>query len=221
MKEFNCALLVVVILLMSCSSKTDHLNLRNLKASKKIDSFMLYVATNEMFNGSALVMIDGQPIYSSTIGYADGDRKSNLTDRSLFSIGSVSKEFHAVSIMQLIEEGAISLDGKLSDFGLDLPAWSGEITIKHLLNNVSGLPQLNFKTVKSEEDLMDDLRTLDTLQSLSGTEYLYNHNIPILLKRIIELKSGVSFKRYVIDNILSKCDMTLSLIHISEPTRPY
>ena len=107
-----------------------------------------------------------------------------------------------MSLMKQIDNGVISSDSKLSHIISNLPSWADSISMLHLVNNASGLPQLSFKTVKNEEDLFTNLRNTQKLDAQPGSVYLYNHNIPILIKRIIEVTSGQTMKGFIQNNFL-------------------
>src|ERR1700761_1244694 len=69
-----------------------------------------------VFNGNILVVDHGQVIYKAAIGYADASGKVPLTTQYRFHIGSIAKEFNAVGIMMLKDEGKLTLDDKLSKY---------------------------------------------------------------------------------------------------------
>ncbi|HEY0245101.1 MAG TPA: serine hydrolase, partial [Mucilaginibacter sp.] len=104
------------------------------------------------------------------------------------------------------------IDDKISKYLPELPAWAGKISIKNLLQYTSGLPDLNWATVKSDADNMADLMKLQKLDFEPGTHYAYNNNNVFLQRRIIEKVSGLSFIDFVRQKILKPCGMLNSII---------
>ncbi len=207
-----------ILFFTSCSYQKINDEIPKSQKSEEIDSFLQSYFNENVFNGNVIVRIGENELYKRSFGYTDGSRSQNLSDSSVFSIGSISKEFQVVSIMKLVDDGVLSYDTKLSDIMSELPNWSDSILLSHLLNNVSGLPQLNFKAVKSKDDLHRDLINTKELINVPGAEYLYNHNIPILLIEIIERKSGITFQEYVRENILTNLEMNETVF---DPTSEY
>jgi CubicO group peptidase (beta-lactamase class C family) len=177
-----------------------------------IDSLMTKVHKYGIFNGNVLVAKNGRVIYESSFGYADGGKKNHLDAGYIFSIGSISKEFNAVAIMMLKEQGKLSLDDKVSKFFNFLPAWAEKITIRHLLQYSSGLPDVEWENVKTDQDNFNNLKKLQKLDFEPGTNYAYNNNNVFLQRRIIEKISGMPFEKFVRTNMLVPCKMANAVI---------
>src|SRR5690606_28579069 len=73
-------------------------------------------------------------------GLADVEHQVPVTDRTVFRIGSVTKQFTAAAVMKLVEEGKISLDATIADYLPDYPEPGRNVTIHQLLNHTSGIP---------------------------------------------------------------------------------
>ena len=90
---------------------------------------------------SLAVMDNGRLLYAKAYGYADLAGRTPARPEHRFEIGSISKTFVTMATMLLVEEGKIKLDEKISTYiGPVLPSWEA-ITIRHLLNHSSGLPE--------------------------------------------------------------------------------
>lgn len=90
---------------------------------------------------SIAVMENGRLIYAKSYGYANLASAEPMTPEHRLEIGSISKTFTAVAAMLLVEEGRLDLDAKISTYlGPVLPSWES-ITVRHLLNHTSGLPE--------------------------------------------------------------------------------
>ena len=178
----------------------------------EIDSMVKRANKMGVFNGNVLVADRNKVIYRSSAGKADASGKTMLTTNYRFDIGSISKEFNGVGIMLLKEEGKLSLDDKVSKYLPELPAWANKITILNLLQYTSGLPNIKWKTIKSDADIMNDLKKLDTLQFEPGTNYYYNNNNVFLQRQIIGRITGMPFNEFVKQRLLIPCKMDHSVI---------
>jgi CubicO group peptidase (beta-lactamase class C family) len=92
--------------------------------------------------GAALLVVDHDEIlFRKGYGLADLEMQRPITADTSFYLGSISKPFTALAIMLLAEDGRLSYDDRLSAFFPQLPAWSAEISVRHLLHHTSGLPE--------------------------------------------------------------------------------
>ena len=178
----------------------------------KIDSFLKRANRIGLFNGNVLVADGNRVIYKTAIGFTDASKKVMLTDQYRFHIGSIAKEFNAVGIMMLQEQGKLNLDDKISKYLPELPAWANKISIKNLLQYTSGLPDVKWRSVKSDADNLADLKKLEKLDFEPGTSYAYNNNNVFLQRRIIEKISGMLFNEFVKQKMLIPCDMTTAIV---------
>lgn len=169
-----------------------------------------------LFSGNVLVADNGRVIYDAAMGFTDFTEKTPLTTQYRFHIGSIAKEFDAVALMMLKDEGKLSLDDKVSKYLPQLPAWADSVSIKNLLQYTSGLPAVKWKTIKSDADNMADLMRLKKLDFAPGTNYFYNNNNVFLRRRIVEKITGMPFYRFVEQKILKPCGMTHSIIDPDE-----
>jgi len=185
------------------------------KASK-IDELMTKISENQQFNGSVLVAENGRVIYKKGFGYANMDWKIPNKPDTKFRIGSITKQFVAMQIMQLVEEGKIKLDGKLIDYLPEYRKNTGEkITIHHLLTHTSGIPSYTglpgFWSDSTrnpyEIDYMVKNFHSGDLEFEPGSDYKYNNTGYFLLAVIIEKVSGKSFKENLQERIIKPVNM--------------
>ncbi|MFL5729060.1 MAG: serine hydrolase domain-containing protein [Cytophagaceae bacterium] len=175
------------------------------------------------FNGSLLVSSHGRIIYDTAIGYSDFRSKGKLNIHSSFHLASVSKQFTAMAIMMLKEQGKLAYDDPAVKFIPDLPY--PEITIRQLLNHTSGLPNItnyipNFLTfwdstaVACNADIVYALnKNKPSLQSKPGTRFSYNNTGYVLLGLIVEKVSGISFDQFVMKKIFKPLQMDDSRVY--------
>ena len=169
-------------------------------------------------NGNVLVADRGKVIFRGAFGYADGSRKTPLTLSDRFDIGSISKEFDTVGIMMLAQEGKLKLSDPLSKFVPGLPSWANIVTVDQLMHYTSGLPDIDWNTVTTDEDALRNLRALKTLDFPAGTHYAYNNNNTLLRKKIIEKTSGLTFPEFLKKYIFPKAGIRDAVIDPTDTT---
>lgn len=196
----------------------------NCKSHTSIDSYMKELAAEGKFNGNVLVVLNGEKAYENSFGFSDGSKTVKLTKEFRFDLGSVYKEFPAVSIMQLQEKGLLNVEDKINIYLKDLPSWASTISIKNLLQYTSGLPQVDWdKYFKindriTDEKIKEDLLNIEELEFKPGTDYLYTNHSPMLLSQIVAQITNQTFKDYVTQNLFIPFSLKDAIIH---PEAPY
>lgn len=104
----------------------------------KIDSLFSIIDENDKGMGSVSIFKNGNEIYGNTIGYADYEHRKKADANTKYRIGSISKTFTAALIIQLIEEGKLQMDTKLSQYYPQIPN-SDKIEIEDMMRHQSGL----------------------------------------------------------------------------------
>jgi len=129
--------LVSLAIVLSTSERTvlaqDH--------AAKVQEVLALAHKYRQFNGAALVAENGKVIYKGAFGMANMEWDIPNAPDTKFRLGSITKQFTATVILQLVEQGKIKLDGKLSDYLPEYRKDTGEkVTIHHLLTHTSGIP---------------------------------------------------------------------------------
>ncbi|MEO0607403.1 MAG: serine hydrolase domain-containing protein [Pseudomonadota bacterium] len=163
----------------------------------------------------------GVPVYESAIGIADMTLQTERRLDEAFDLASVSKELTAISILQLVEQGKLSIDDPLSAYFDDLPN-GDEITLHHLLTHTHGLPQ-----IRTAEDYDDSIpRELEVAlghirdqgaRFAPGERYDYGNTSYYLLSVIAEMASGIDRKTYLREKLLAPAGMTESFLFTEDP----
>ena len=158
------------------------------------------------------VVKDNELIYTNSFGFKDKDAEIPLVDDDLFRIASISKSFSAVAIMQLIEQGKLSLDDDVSDligFTVRNPKFPDKtITLEMLLTHTSSLTDsqgyFNLDTINPEknEDWADSYADYAPAEQYEYCNLGYN-----TIGAIIEKVSGVRFDHYIKKNILDPMEL--------------
>lgn len=195
-------------------------NNSNVIDTSKINNFIESEIKKTGIPGLALGIINKEEVYLKGFGgidYTGGP----ITPKTPFIIGSLSKSFTAMSIMQLVESGKVELDKPVKDYipwfsVMDKKA-SSKITVRNLLNQTSGISTSsgviiqNGKEDSSIEQLVLDLKTLKLTRPV-GTTYQYSNINYIILGEVIQLVSGLSYGEYIKKNIFEPLEMKHSYI---------
>lgn len=173
------------------------------------DSLMHTVFPENGPGGVVLVSKAGKISYQKAYGMANLELNVPMTANKIFRLGSLTKQFTAVCILKLAEEGKLTLQDNLTKFIPDYPLNGRMITIANLLNHSSGiknytsLPKFNESLKRqdlSPKELIALFKDLP-LDFEPGSAYRYSNSGYILLGYIIEVLSGKAYREYVRDNI--------------------
>lgn len=135
-------------------------------------------------------------------GYGQANIELNIpaSERTVYKIGSVSKQFIGAGIMKLVQEGKIKVSDTITQFIKDAPAKWNSITIRHLLNHTSGLPldPPGFDGMKEQTDSVYIKSAFtDSLAFTTGSKYEYSNFGYFILAEIIRITSHLSFSEYM------------------------
>jgi CubicO group peptidase (beta-lactamase class C family) len=169
------------------------------RISEKLDNAFSAHFKNQGIGCATLVAKNGRIIYKKPFGMADLELNVPMTADHVFRIGSITKQFTAVAILQLMEKGLLKLNDDINKFIPDYPEYGRSITIENLLTHTSGIKNLTEikdlevkKNPYSLEELMKRIQeSADRL--LAGSKYLYSNSGYILLGVIIEKVSGMTY----------------------------
>lgn len=166
-----------------------------------------------------LVMTEGRTLFEKCYGLADLQKKIPITPETSFNIASVSKQFTATGILQLCEEGKLSLEDHVTDYFPEYtgPAWK-DIRIKHLLDHSSGIPDIRKQLFTRQERIFgtEDMSIayfpdLDTLEFAPGTQYDYSNQAYVLCGKLIERVSGEEFTQYMHKHVFAPAGMLCTM----------
>jgi CubicO group peptidase (beta-lactamase class C family) len=168
--------------------------------------------------GCALAVIkDGRIIYKRGYGMAHLEHNSPITSTTIFDTGSVSKQFTAMSMLLLAEQGKISLDDDIRKYLPEMPQYEATITIRHLINHTSGLRDYLTLVALSgggrDEDFYVDGEVVDLLARQKqlnfkpGDQWLYSNSGYFLLSQIMKRASGKTLRQFADENIFEPLGM--------------
>jgi CubicO group peptidase (beta-lactamase class C family) len=191
----------------------------------RYDSFLQEMAGKEHFSGVALVIRDGKVIHAKGYGAASSTSANDVDTK--IHVGSITKQFTAAAIMQLVETGSLKLDDPINSH---LPRkyrsakWD-TVTVHHLLSHTSGITDYAvtrdyYRVVKGfclgeTVDGMVKEAMGKELEFVPGSKYSYTNLGYTLLGFIIENRTKTSYGEYIQDNVLDPMGMTSSRIHVA------
>lgn len=166
---------------------------------------------------AVLVSRNGEIIYKKAYGMANLELNIPMQDNNVFWIASIGKQFTAIAILQLMEQGKLNLQDEITRFIPDYPTRGNKITIEHLLTHTSGIQ--NYAGMKDPENkLSGDVslsQVIDFFKNLPmrfapGTKWEYSNSGYLLLGHIIEKISGKSYSQYLEETIFKPLGMANS-----------
>ncbi|HMC86442.1 MAG TPA: serine hydrolase domain-containing protein [Chitinophagaceae bacterium] len=184
------------------------------------DSIMKAELTLNGFNGNVLVAKAGKIIFQKSYGYRNYDTKELLDSNSVFELASITKQFTAVCILQLMEAGKLKLSDSLRQYFPEMPYHN--ITIQQLLTHTSGLPDYsdsmgnywNHKNIAFNNDAILFLEKEKLLANFKpDTKWQYCNTGYMLLASIVEKLSGLTFQDYLQQHIFKPLHMNHSRIY--------
>ena len=178
---------------------------------------------SEKLNGTLLVAIRDTVLVEHAYGelrltgeppHRNAPENNRITETTLFDLASISKQFTAVSVLQLCAQGKISLDDTITKFFPDLPYQ--EVSIRHLLTHTTGIPEyFKFKyTVYGSAAFVDNNLLLRVLEQKkypktfqTGTKFEYVNTNYAILAALVAKVSGIPFEEYVHENLFKPAGM--------------
>jgi len=214
MKPFIFTTLLVLVLFVNTFSAQTN---ADKQLAAKCDQLMSEQFKADETGGAALIAKKGQIIYKKAFGMANLELNIPMLADNVFRIGSISKQFTAVAILQLMEQGKLGLQDDITKFIPDYPTHGHKITIEHLLTHTSGIQSYTgmkeFGTIsrldKTPEELIAFFKN-QPMEFAPGTKWNYNNSGYFLLGYIIEKLSGKTYPEYVEENIFKPLGMTNS-----------
>lgn len=166
--------------------------------------------------GVVLITQRGKVIYKKAFGFANVELEVPMKAQIVFNIASITKQFTAVAILQLMEQGKLSLQDEITKYLLDYSVNGQKITIENLLTHTAGIPGSSpeaMAKLQARRDVVSLKEIIATFKDRPldfppGTKWSYSNNGYMLLGAIIEKVSGSSYSEYLEKNIFKPIGMT-------------
>lgn len=202
MKKILCILYSFIILSSFAQSEPRF---------QRIDSLLTYLEANNKFMGSLAIQEGNTIVFSKAYGASDIENNTKANEETKYKIGSITKTFTAIVIMQLIEEKKLKLDTQLSVFYPKVNN-ADKITINDLLHQRTGIPDyINQDSITKEELNTPNLKEaifnkIENYNSLfePNSQYAYSNSNYYLLGGIIEKITKKSYSENIEKRIINK-----------------
>ncbi|HKP38325.1 MAG TPA: serine hydrolase domain-containing protein [Pyrinomonadaceae bacterium] len=209
--RFAPSFFVCLIAISTCAAQAN--------LSARIDRYVKAEMSKQNIPGISLAVLrNGRVVLLRSYGMANVEHQVPVKPETIFQSGSIGKQFTAMEVMMLAEEGKLSLDDKITKFFSDAPAaWAG-ITIRHLLNHTSGLgdypPEIELKRDYTEEELLSYFKKTP-LDFEPGTSWNYSNVGYVMLGILIRKVTGKFYGDFLQERIFKPLGMTTARV-ISE-----
>jgi len=183
-----------------------------------IDSLLHLFQEKKCFNGEILITVNDQAFFQQQTGYRDIRSNEKILPNSIFNLGSISKPFTSVAVLQLQEKGLLNIEDRVVKYIPEFPY--DNISIKHLLSHTSGLIQNldQIEGFESDSDFNNDSllnilsRYRPQLFCVPGSEWKYNNLGYEILASVVERVTNMKFSEYMRKNIFEPAGMSRTFI---------
>ncbi|MEO8475332.1 MAG: serine hydrolase domain-containing protein, partial [Chryseolinea sp.] len=208
-------IIALSLLILSCSKPESDTAVKDIASvidtliQKKVDSTQMAGAVVGVFKGN-------DKIFLKSYGYADLEFEVRMPVDASFEIGSVTKQFTAAALLQLVEQGKVNLGDDFTKY-VKFDTKGKHITVRQLLNHTSGIK--GYTEIPEFGDLMVKKLDRDTLLRIvekkdfdfnPGEALIYNNTAFFIAGLVIEKASGQKYEDYIGKNLFEKAGMTHS-----------
>ncbi|MCB2311587.1 cyclic peptide export ABC transporter [Clostridium tagluense] len=235
MKKTNKLLIMLSVLLIvilaplrsyALGNGTDEINYLTDNDKAKVERFIEKQMDKGKIPGMSVVIVKGdKTVYQKGFGYSDIESEKSVNSKSLFEIGSNSKAFTALGILNLQKGGLINLNDEVTKYIPWLKVkYEGKeitITIEELLHHTSGIP---FKTIdkipvsSADNAIVETVKTLTNIEldSKPGEKFQYATINYDVLGLVIEKITGASYEKYIEENVLKPMGLNNTYLYRNE-----
>jgi len=212
-KNFS-VLTVIFLALLTTVGMLRAEDISHNKFFKEIDAYFSEKISADGPGAVVLAVKEGNVILRKGYGMANLELSVPMKPEMVLRIGSITKQFTAVCIMMLVDEGKVSLDDEITQYIADYPTHGNKITIHNLLNHTSGIKSwddlenfyLNIRKDYQPDDFMDLFKN-EPIDFKPGEQFKYSNSGYFLLGVIIEKVSGTTYEEFVNDRIFKPLGM--------------
>jgi CubicO group peptidase (beta-lactamase class C family) len=217
--------LLLTLLPLICNNLKAQTSSINEPLGRSIDSLVLSQIKHTEPGCAILISKNGEIIYKKAFGSANLELNVPLQTDMVFRIGSVTKQFTAVAVLQLMEKGRLSLQDNIQKYLPNFPVKVHNITIEHLMSHTAGLKEYTAidhadpyieRHDFTLEFLIDHFKN-EPLEFEPGTRFSYSNSNYVLLGYIIEKVSGEKYHQYMESHIIKPLGLS-STYYAAEQT---
>lgn len=208
MKRYISIIAIILTLCVSCKNKTNSIGTEN-SLENRLESYIDECNKNGL-SSSVLVAKDGDILYSDGVGLRNKTEKLPVTEETIFTTGSLTKQFTATAILKLQEEDKLSVNDSIYKFFENVPKDKQNITIHQLLTHTSGLVGnlgygVDFVPISKEKFLSETYNS--PLDFDPGKQFSYSNVGYSILAMIIEKVTQTDYETYLQENLFQKAGM--------------
>ena len=225
----RCLVVTALIMFTVGFTAADTLGQQNMTANtqptddepaKKVDAFLSQWDKKDMPGCAVGVVRDGRLVYKRGFGMANLDYDIPNTSSTLFNLASMSKQFTAMSIALLVQQGKLSLDDDIRKYLPEMPKYDETITIRHLIHHTSGIRDYEAliffgghgnDNAHSPKAILNMLARQKNITFKPGSKYQYSNSGYFLLGIIVERVSRKSLRAFAEENIFKPLGMKNTL----------
>jgi CubicO group peptidase (beta-lactamase class C family) len=166
-----------------------------------------------------MVIRNGKVILKQAYGLADLEQGVPCRTNTNFRLASVTKQFTAMAVLILAERKKLSVNERLTDLLPEFPKWGEQITVRHLLTHTSGVIDYEDIIPKGTElpvldrDVLRLLKNQKETYFAPGSKFRYSNSGYALLAQIVEIRSGMTFARFLEQNIFQPLKMNATVAY--------
>ncbi len=223
--RYQHRIIAFALMLIVCAS---------VRAGDGVDSYVETQMRNLHIPGISLAVVrNAHVIKAKGYGFANIEAHSAATPRTVYEIGSMTKQFTATAVMMLVEEGKISLEDKLTKYFADAPDSWNRITVRHLLSHTSGIQNhvavpnyldifktsITSKEFPSRDELLREFYKLP-IEFQPDETWAYDNTGYYLLGIIIEKAGGKPYWQFMDERIFKPLGMSATRNTDTRPIVP-
>lgn len=196
------------------------------KPAKLVDALLKGIGTEREPGVAVMVLKESEVVYLGARGVADLQAMRPIDGRTNFRLASLTKQFTAAAAMLLVRDGKLGYEDRLTDLLPGFPDYGRAITVRHLLDHTSGLP--DYEDFMSEPDprqpveasQIDDAGVLEILKArkggwfVPGSLWRYSNSGYVVLGLIVAKVSGRFFLVFLRERIFLPLKMTGTVAHV-------
>jgi len=210
-------------LLAACGTNGTVMNKTKAMAEKEsqVDRILARYDGPDVPGAALMVIEDGRPVIKKGYGMANLAAREPVTSQTDFRLASVTKQFTAMCILQLVENGDLTLDTSLTDVFPGFPDYGKTITIRHLLQHTSGLQDYeelmaeDFDHQITDAEVLALMTTVDSAYFAAGEKYQYSNTGYAVLTQVLEKVTGQPFRDYLQQHVFGPAGMTGTLAYVN------
>lgn len=190
--------------------------------TRRIDSVFAPVDRTSSPGCALAVYRDGAIVYARGYGMANLEHGIAISPRTVFDIGSTSKQFTAAAIALLAQDGKLSIDDDVRRFVPELPAYERPITLRMLLNHTSGIRDyltlfalrgVDFDGITGDAEALDAIVRQRQVNFPPGSEFLYSNSGYFLLSQVVKRVTGQTLAQFLAARVFEALGMHDTHMH--------